>query len=455
MALGVKLFQFRAILALAVVLGMQPFVSADDPAPKPFQELEAILADWEGAQTAYSELLQQAKARAEKDKVRATKAPSPVPFAERCLRVAEKHPGTSAELKALWWAFSHAPSADAGRKAYDKLAKGRLESADLSELAAAIEAGGEAADTTKALDLAAIVLDRLQRGPDHARGGWLLNWMCVLAFDARDQPDPPKVFREAADLIAARYASSPDITNFCECLGMGSGSPAWAGKYEKHLRKILKENRNRRARGGAAFALASVVHFAGGVDRQREAEKLYQQYLHDFDGSDPINGSVEQVLREAARAACEEVRWRAVGKVVPEIEGKDLDGRPLKLSDHRGNVVLLSFWGTWCFPCMKLLPHEQALAERLRNKPFVLLGVNCDTNAEALQRALVKHKITWRSFQNKRADGTTIASAWHVIGFPTLYLINHKGIIRKRWVGAPTAEELNRAVDEEIARAMR
>src|SRR5262249_18802271 len=165
----------------------------------------------------------------------------------------------------------------------------------------------------------------------------------------------------------------------------------------------------------------------------------------ECDGSDPVNGSVEEMLRSAAKAARDELRWRAVGKLAPEIEGQDLEGRPLKLSDHRGKVVLLSFWGTWCFPCMKLVPQERALAERIRDKPFVLLGVNCDTDEDAVKDALVKHKITWRSFQNKRGDQPTISAAWDVIGFPTLYLIDHQGIIRKRWVGAPTPEELNRA----------
>jgi len=138
MVLSAKPCLSRAFLALAVVFCTQPFLSAEGPAPKPLQELEAILADWEGARSAYSKLVQQAKTRAEKEKVRATKAPSPVPFAERCMTVALRHPGTLTELTALWWAFSHAPSSEAGMKAYDKLAKGRVASADLRELSTAI-----------------------------------------------------------------------------------------------------------------------------------------------------------------------------------------------------------------------------------------------------------------------------------------------------------------------------
>jgi thiol-disulfide isomerase/thioredoxin len=447
----VRRLHFFTVFFLAISLDARTFLLADDPPPKSLQELSAILSEWEEAKNEHLKLYLSAKNRDDQEKVRTAQVPDPAPFAERCLKLAERYPGTQAELSALWCAVCHAPDVNAGLKAYEQLAKGRVASANLSDLAVALDGSDEAADPKKALGLAPLVLDRVKRNPDHARAAWLLNWVCSNSLQDGDQ-DPSQLFREAADLILTRYAGSPDITNFCECLGMGRGSPTWALNYEKHLLRILKENRNRRVRGGASFALASVVHFTGGEARQDEADRLYERFLNDFDGSDPVNG-VEKHLRRAAYAAREELRWRAVGKTVPEIEGKDLEGRPLKLSDHRGKVVLLSFWGTWCFPCMKLVPHERALIERLRDKPFVLLGVNADLDEEAVQGALVKHQITWRSFRNKSGNEPSISSAWDVIGFPTLYLIDHKGIIRKRWVGAPTPAELDRAVDEQVEKA--
>jgi thiol-disulfide isomerase/thioredoxin len=453
--LFVPSFGCRAFLILAVVLAATPGLSVADPPPKSIEDLAAIVNDWQRAQNEHNKLLQQTKNGVDREKLRVEKAPNAAPFADRCLKLAEKYPGTVTELTALWWAVCHAPETEAGKKAYDKLAKGRVTSADLGDLATAFESSWEVSNSRKALGLAPIVLDRVKRNPDHPKAALLLNWVCSSCFGEFDQQDPPVFFREAADLIVARYANSPDITNFCECLGVGTGSPPWAGKYEKHLRTILKENRDRRVRGGAAFALAAVVHFTGGEARQDEADKLYQEYLNNFDGSDPENGSIEQALRKAAKAAREELRWRAVGKPAPEIEGKDLEGRPLKLSDRRGKVVLLSFWETSCFPCMKFVPHERALVDRLRDKPFVLLGVNCDTDDEAVKNAVVKHKITWPSFRNKRGEGPTISAAWDIIGLPTLFLLDDQGIIRKRWVGPPTPEELNRAVDELIDKAAR
>ncbi len=120
----------------------------------------------------------------------------------------------------------------------------------------------------------------------------------------------------------------------------------------------------------------------------------------------------------------------------------------MTLSAFRGKVVLLSFWGAWCLPCMKYIPHEQALATRLEGKPFAIVGVNGDTDDEAIADAVATHKISWRSFRNKRAGKTKISDEWDILGWPTLYLIDQEGVIRERWIDSPPPDELNRAIDQ-------
>ncbi len=64
------------------------------------------------------------------------------------------------------------------------------------------------------------------------------------------------------------------------------------------------------------------------------------------------------------------LRDLAVGKPAPEIERQDVDGKPFRLSDYRGNVVVLTFSGNWCGPCQAMYPHERR-ARRAHARPAV------------------------------------------------------------------------------------
>jgi hypothetical protein len=94
-----------------------------------------------------------------------------------------------------------------------------------------------------------------------------------------------------------------------------------------------------------------------------------------------------------------------------------------------------------------MYPHERSLVKRLEGKPFVLIGVNSDQDRAALKKVLEKEKITWRSFWNGGSPGGPISTRWDVEGWPTLYLIDAKGVIRRMYLGSP---EDDKVLDEEI-----
>ena len=101
----------------------------------------------------------------------------------------------------------------------------------------------------------------------------------------------------------------------------------------------------------------------------------------------------------------------------------------MKLSDYRGKVVALVFWATWCGPCMGMVPHERELINRLEGKPFVLLGVNGDEDWEAARSVMAKERMTWRSWWNGGKTGA-IVTTWCVEKWPTVYILDTKGVIR-------------------------
>ena len=92
---------------------------------------------------------------------------------------------------------------------------------------------------------------------------------------------------------------------------------------------------------------------------------------------------------------------------------------------------------------MAMVPHERSLVKRLEGKSFALLGINSDGDKEQLKTAMKQEQITWRSFWDRSTEGP-IATAWNVRGWPTIYVLDHKGVIRYKDV---RGEAMDKAVD--------
>ena len=94
-----------------------------------------------------------------------------------------------------------------------------------------------------------------------------------------------------------------------------------------------------------------------------------------------------------------------------------------------------------------MYPHERSLVKRMKDKPFALLGVNSDPK-EKLQDVMQRENITWRSWWDGGSTGGPIAKAWNVRGWPTIYVLDHKGVIRNKGV---RGEAMDAAVDTLLA----
>ena len=96
-----------------------------------------------------------------------------------------------------------------------------------------------------------------------------------------------------------------------------------------------------------------------------------------------------------------------------------------------------------------MYPHERSLVKRLKDKPFALLGINSDKDLALLKPRLEEEQITWRSFWNG-PEGTRgpISAEWNVRGWPTIFVLDHKGVIRFK---GPRGEAMDEAVDQLLA----
>jgi hypothetical protein len=93
-----------------------------------------------------------------------------------------------------------------------------------------------------------------------------------------------------------------------------------------------------------------------------------------------------------------------------------------------------------------MFAHERSLVDKYQGKPFALLGVNADASREQLRAAQEKDQLNWRSWWDGPSGPITMK--WKVEGLPSLFLVDHKGVIRWTSVGVPDLNELDERIAE-------
>jgi hypothetical protein len=98
-----------------------------------------------------------------------------------------------------------------------------------------------------------------------------------------------------------------------------------------------------------------------------------------------------------------------------------------------------------------MYPHERSLVNRLEGKPFALLGVNSDASRDVLRKTMEEESLTWRSWWDG-ANGP-IARNWKVRAWPTIYVLDHRGVIRYKNVRGANLDKAVDALLQELERS--
>ena len=297
---------------------------------------------------------------------------------------------------------------------------------------------------------------------------------------------------EAIECLETHHATHLKVGSLCNYLGR-SWKWKWRNKpVEDFLIAVEKNNPDRAVRGQAALGLGriyackaeelvdfensrSLPFFAkqlssedliqyqkSGTSQQAAAaaEKQFNEviarygdclYCKDLQESP----SEKYFLKDLAERDLFALLHLSVGKTVPEIEAEGVSGEKMKLSESRGKICVLCFWASWCGPCMEMVPIERALAERMRGKPFSLIGVNGDSARSDAKRVMEREQMNWPSFWNgERGPGGAISTAWNIHGWPTVFVIDAEGVIRFKFLGcgSNSSNRLNESVDELMQR---
>ncbi len=138
------------------------------------------------------------------------------------------------------------------------------------------------------------------------------------------------------------------------------------------------------------------------------------------------NACLASIWPRASTSAVQTVANSTGGvEAAPAWELKDLEGKPVKLSDYKGKVVILNFWATWCPPCREETPDLVALQNEYKDQGLVVIGVSLDEGGVAKVKSFAsKMKINYPVVMG---DGKTVEAYGNFQAIPSTFYIDRAG----------------------------
>lgn len=395
----------------AMVLAVLLALVADDPKPAvmpptPDQQFREMRDAHQAAFDAFVKASTDARTEAEQAKVLDHPGRRPRDFVPGFMALARKHPGTAAAEDCYLWVCTHTFQTADCEEAKRILATQYVESAKLGP---ALGFQGHYGDPFGGSET--FFREVYAKNPGREIKGLACYWL------ARHLTD------EAAAIRGVK--AKPDYGR--------------VGGYNMYAEVYGKDWPERLARLDAEpIAKEAATLF-------ERVAKFYADVPHNDKRRDP------GTLGEAAESYLREHQVLAVGKPAPEFEGDDLEGRRFRLKDYRGKVVLLDFGSHfYCGNCREMYPAMRTLTKRWEGRPFAVVSINSEPEktTKELKDAWAEEGNTWRCLFDGNWEGP-IQKAWNIQHFPTLYIVDAKGMIRhKNLVGKGLDEEIEKLIAE-------
>ncbi|MFT3880290.1 MAG: TlpA disulfide reductase family protein [Gemmatales bacterium] len=261
------------------------------------------------------------------------------------------------------------------------------------------------------------------------------------------------IYQQALKIVRSAYMDSSDIKKLFPMLANSNNTDS-----TQLLRDVIARHPDRKVQAKAAKALASGLENAVQRAKMIQSRPEMRKNFEEQAGKEVVEAllvNADQNKKDAAELTklvqdkyADVFPNLAIGQPAPEVINKDLDDKTVKLSDLKGRVVVLDIWATWCGPCRAMIPHEREMVAKLKDKPFTLVSISADDEKETLTNFLAKEKMPWTHWWSGSSGG--ILEDWDVQYYPTIYVIDAKGIIRHKDL---RGEKLEKAVEELLAEA--
>lgn len=162
--------------------------------------------------------------------------------------------------------------------------------------------------------------------------------------------------------------------------------------------------------------------------------------------------SDDEAVREAAqRFERSAQRLSLPGKAFVAFTGADTAGRAFDIAQHKGKVVLVDFWATWCGPCVAELPNVKSSYEKYHDRGFEVVGISLDDDLGTLNRFLEENEIPWVTLLHTEsqagAEKISVADYYGVSAIPTVILLGRDGKVVSL---DARGEELIRLLEEQF-----
>jgi peroxiredoxin len=212
----------------------------------------------------------------------------------------------------------------------------------------------------------------------------------------------------------------------------------------KELDALVAKHKEAQPEDLAQIFLVKAQLYSDVFDEPEKALELYQQIKHDFP-TVQIGGNTDEAISGLEKVVTQWKIWHslAVGTTFPDFNEKDVDGKPLSLAGHKGKVVLIDFWATWCPPCVAELPNVLKTYKEYHNQGFEIVGVSLDNDQQKLDNFLKEKGITWQQSCDGQGWTGKLVVKYGVYRLPSTALLDGQGII----IGKDLhGEELEQAV---------
>jgi peroxiredoxin len=169
-----------------------------------------------------------------------------------------------------------------------------------------------------------------------------------------------------------------------------------------------------------AFASIYLLNAAASTIPAAKAESLYSMVGSKYKGTSYGTNIIKVI--EAGKLT-------ALGKIAPGFEQPDTSGKIVKLSDFRGQYVLVDFWASWCIPCREENPNIVNAYRKFHGKGFNVLGVSLDQpgKKDAWLKAIHNDHLTWTQVSDLKFWNNAVAKLYGIQTIPQNFLLDKEG----------------------------